>query len=500
MNNYFTIIITSVITLFIFFYFWAKYKLNYWQRKGVPTLPTNIIFGNFKDSFFQRTAPGFLFGELYHQVKNDPPYMGIYIMYKPFLLLRDPEIIKQMFVKDFNYFQNRYFTARNRNDRLGSDNLFSIHNPQWKYIRSKISPVFTSGKLKQLFGLIVETSDFLKSYLDDQFKEDVNGIKSIEAKEMSKMYTTDVVSSVAFGVRTNSFEVPTPEFYSRSSRKPTLLTAVQFFGMFFFPSLSQLFRFSFFGENTDFFRNVFWSSLNAREESKTERGDIIDSLIKLKTEKQESIFKFEGDSLVAQSAIFFIAGLESSSTTIAFALYELARNPEIQDRARKEIRENLKENGLTYDSVNNMKYLMQIINETLRLYPPAPILDRVADDDYQIPNSNVVIEKGTAVYVALPGIQKDPKYFPNPEQFDPDRFSEENKNKIPSCTFMPFGEGPRICIGARIGLLQTAIGLIRILEDYQVTVNDKHKVKIDTRIFFTLPMNGVHLFFKKINT
>ncbi|XP_044584080.1 cytochrome P450 6k1-like isoform X2 [Cotesia glomerata] len=416
---------TTVAILASIFYVWAKYKLTYWQQRGVPTLPTNLIFGNFKDAMLLRVSPGYLLGRLYNEARGDPPFLGIYIMHKPFLILRDPKIIKQMIIKDFNFFQNRYFSSRNRNDKLGTDNLFSINNPEWKYIRTKLSPTFTSGKLKQLFHLMVETSDNMKNYLDNKFADDKNKIQSIEVKDTSTMYTTDIVASLAFGISTNSFDQPTPEFYKR---------------------------------------------------------------------------RFEGDSLVAQSAIFFIAGLESSSVTISFALYELARRPDLQDRVRTEIIDNLnKFGGLTYDSIQNMKYLMQVINETLRLYPPAPIIDRVATEDYKIPDTDIIIEKGTAVYIPLPGVHKNPKYHPDPEKFDPDRFSEERKNDMESCTFLPFGEGPRICIAFRVGMLQTAVGLIRILQGYEVSVNPNYKTEISTRNIFTTPANGIHLYFKKLN-
>lgn len=87
---------------------------------------------------------------------------------------------------------------------------------------------------------------------------------------------------------------------------------------------------------------------------------------------------------MAQSSVFFIAGLESSAVTMAFALYELAKQPEIQERVRQEIHENIEEKGLTYESVLNMKYLAQVINETMRFYPPAPIIDRIAREDYKV--------------------------------------------------------------------------------------------------------------------
>ncbi|KAK0078810.1 hypothetical protein PV325_002078 [Microctonus aethiopoides] len=501
MVDYLTLLTTSVAITVGIYYVWSKYKLNYWQRLGVPTLPTNIIFGNFKDSIFLRISPGFLLGRLYKEANDDWPFFGVYVMQKPFLLLRDAKLIKQMFIRDANIFRDRYFSSRNTNDLLGSRNLVSIKHPEWKYLRAKLSPTFTTGKLKQFFSLMVETSKFLNNFLDKKFKE--RDLQSIEIKEVCTMYTTDIISSVAFGVSTNSFDDPTPEFYVRS-RTPFIMTlkrTLQIFGIFFFPWLGRFYNHSFFGKDTDYFRHVFWSSLNAREKAKVERGDMIDSLIKLKNEKQAADFKFEGDTLVAQSGIFFIAGLESSAVTMSFALYEIARNPQVQKRVREEIHECLKDNELTYDIINNMKYLMQIIHETMRFYPPAPIIDRMASEDYKIPDSDVTIKKGTIVYAPLPGLHMDPKYFPDPEKFDPDRFSDERKHEIEPCSYMPFGEGPRICIGLRVGLLQTATGLIRILNNYELSVDPKYNTAICTRNVFTTPnATGIHLYLKKIKT
>lgn len=94
---------------------------------------------------------------------------------------------------------------------------------------------------------------------------------------------------------------------------------------------------------------------------------------------------FEGDALLAQPVIFFVAGRETSITTMTCVLYELAKQPEMQRRVREEILETIRdENGVTYESVQNMKYLHQVINETLRLYPPAPLLDRVPVSDYTV--------------------------------------------------------------------------------------------------------------------
>ncbi|XP_011298218.1 cytochrome P450 6k1 [Fopius arisanus] len=493
-------LITSICALCGIFFIWAKWKLTYWQRRGVPTLPTNLFFGNFADSICGRISPGWLLGRLYSQAEPGSKFLGIYIFQQPFFLLRDPQLIKQMFIKDFNVFSGRYFAPKNSRDRIGTQNLFSIDNPEWQHLRHKLSPAFSSGKLKGLFGLMVESSESLATHLENQFKNHSGGRKCIEVKDATTRYTTDIISSLAFGVHTNSFEKSASEFYTRSRQlfADDLISAIAIFCLGFFPRVFEHCLFTtFLGQQTTYFKNMFRSSMKAREDTKSERGDIMDTLVKLRHENDDGPFKFDEETLMAQSCLFFVAGLETSATTMAFALWELAKSPDIQDRVRNEIIEKLEGGELTYEKVKQMNYLMQIISETLRIYPPAPILDRVSNRDYQIPGTDVIIERGTPVYVALPGIHMDPDYFPNPEEFDPDRFKDERNLK--SCTYMPFGEGPRICIGMRVGSLQTAVGLIRMLQNYRFSVNPSHEARVCRRGIFLKPEDGVHLYYEKIS-
>lgn len=91
-----------------------------------------------------------------------------------------------------------------------------------------------------------------------------------------------------------------------------------------------------------------------------------------------------------------------------------------------------------------------VVSETLRRYPPLAFLDRVCLADYKVPDSDLVLEKGTPVYVPMMGLHNDPEYFPEPEKYDPERFTDENKQKRPNFVYFPFGEGPHTCIGKQI--------------------------------------------------
>lgn len=103
--------------------------------------------------------------------------------------------------------------------------------------------------------------------------------------------------------------------------------------------------------------------------------------------------------------------------------------------------------------VLSLPYLDMVVSETLRMYPTLPFLDRVTMQTYKMPNSDLILEKGTPIYISMLGMHFDPEYFPDPHKFDPERFNEENKRNRPSCVYFPFGDGPRACIGKGIDLI-----------------------------------------------
>lgn len=140
---------------------------------------------------------------------------------------------------------------------------------------------------------------------------------------------------------------------------------------------------------------------------------------------------------------------------MSFLAHEIAANPEVQDKLMSEINEvqaELDGKTITYDVLQKMKYLDQVICETLRMYPAAPFIDRVCLKDYDLKYDDKVahIKKGTMMWFPVAGLHQDPKYFPNPKKFDPERFSEENKANINMDAYLPFGLGPRNCIGSRL--------------------------------------------------
>lgn len=327
-----------------------------------------------------------------------------------------------------------------------------------------------------------------------------------EIKYICLLFTTDVISSIAFGLELNSFKDETNEFLSSaiSIVDFTLWRAIEITTVFIIPKLVPLIRAKLVpNKAASVFRKVFKFTAEERRKSGSFRNDVIDILIALQNKQDNADIQFTDDMLASQAVLFLLAGFEPPSTVMAFTLYELARQPEIQTRLRKEIKDVYnKENGiLTYEAINSMEYLSMVVDETLRLYPTLPILNRevtVGPDDagYSLePFGDFVMPPGMPVYIPAAGIQRDPQYFPDPLKYDPERFSRENKQNIVSGTYMPFGFGPRTCIGERIGLLQVKVGLFHFLRNHYVKCNSKtlSTMKLISKAFIIQAEGGIHL-------
>lgn len=158
--------------------------------------------------------------------------------------------------------------------------------------------------------------------------------------------------------------------------------------------------------------------------------------------------------------------------------HELALNPNIQQKLYEEIsavQKQLDGVPVTYEAIQKMKYLDMVISETLRKWPTSFIIDRVCNKSIDLDNNGrqVHINKGDGFIIPVYAIHRDAKYYPNPDEFDPTRFSEENSKNIQSGTYLPFGIGPRSCIATRFALLECKALFYYMLLEFRLEKCDK---------------------------
>lgn len=262
-----------------------------------------------------------------------------------------------------------------------------------------------------------------------------------------------------------------------------------------------------------FFFDVVRRTIEYREKNKdVKRKDFMQLLIQLKNQGYVSVDKTDEDQLsekqsgnkkltfnevAAQAFIFFIAGFETSSSTLNFTLIELSKNPKIQQKVHEEIDKALKGGEVSYEAMNDLKYLDMCIDETLRKYPIVPILNREVSKDYSFAGSGLTIDKGTGIFIPVLGIHRNPDIYENPLEFKPERFlnSPTGNEYGKGLTYFAFGDGPRNCIGSRMGKLQVKIGLFSVLSKFSIELVDKSlitkEVEFDVTQFLLVPKNSI---------
>ncbi|KAK4878165.1 hypothetical protein RN001_010671 [Aquatica leii] len=482
--------------VFVGFVIYYKWAFKYWQRLGVPYLKPTVPFGNSQQVLLVQTSLGEALAEHYKTGKaKGYKHVGLFSFTTPEYMPIDSDIIRNILVRDFNYFCDRGLYANEEIDPLTA-HLFFLTGNRWKKLRAKLTPTFTSGKMKTMFNTVVECSQKFKQAIDIQHTQG-----PINIKIFLERYTTDVIGSCAFGLSCNSFDDPNSTFckYSKRMFEPTNLEKIQALIAVFLPSISKLFKMHVLPTDiSDFYFNIIQNTVKYRQTNNVVRNDFLQILIDLMDDGSGLTI----EEVAAQALLFFLAGFETSSSVMMYCLFELALNQNIQEKLREELNAVIKDYDqvVTYECLNDLVYMGQVLDEVMRKYPPLPVLRRICITNYKVPNTELVLEEGTIVLIPLLGVQNDPDYFPEPETFNPERFSPKNKAKLNRFCYMPFGEGPRMCIGLRFAFLQMKIGLSALLKNYKFSINKKTQMplKINPKPIVLAPMEPIWLDIKKV--
>ncbi|KAI4884178.1 hypothetical protein NFI96_027842 [Prochilodus magdalenae] len=413
---------------------------------------------------------------------------GIYDARQPVLCVMDKDILKVVLVKEcYTLFTNR------RNFQLNGplyDAVNIVEDDDWRRIRSILSPSFTSGRLKEMFGIMKKHSRSLVENLEKAAKRE----EVADVKEFFGPYSMDVVTSTAFSVDIDSLNNPNDPFVTNIKKllkfdflNPLFVLVALF--PFIAPLLAKL-DFAFFPPAvTDY----FYASLQKIKSERVSKDNkkrvdflqlMIDSQKMEKSAKEDDKESWHGLSdheILSQSMIFIFAGFETSSSTLSFFFHNMATNPETMKKLQKEIDQTFPNKASAqYDAVMSMEYLDAALNESLRLYPVGNRLERFCKKTVEI--GGLTIPKGTVVVVPTFPLHRDPEYWPDPDTFNPERFTKENKESIDPYVYMPFGAGPRNCIGMRFALVSVKLAIVEILQRFDVNVCVETKVPLELGI------------------
>ncbi|CAG9828103.1 unnamed protein product [Diabrotica balteata] len=523
-------LILLVIAIGLFYYVAIK-PLNYWKEKRVIFQEGAMwLLGNQWKFFLNRQDMFEVFEDAYNAAPN-ARYVGFYQFTVPALMIRDPKLLKQITVKDFDHFVNHRTFVPEGSDPLWSKNLLSLRDQRWRDMRAVLSPSFTSSKMKMMFHLMADCSENLVKHFLTKDQETTE----VAFKDVATRYANDIIASTAFGIRTDSFEKPKNEFYLMGKEITSFSSFwknLKIVGFITIPKIFKLLKINIFdGPSRLFFINLIEDTLRMREEKNIVRPDMLNLLIEAKkgiqhkdeqsgidetgystvqehlTGKHMQASDITNEDITAHALIFFFGGFDSVSSTMCFAAHELATHPDIQTRLREEIDQGFEEGKgkMTYEVLMKMKYLDMVISECLRKWPNFPGIDRECSKEYVIqPESPdeepLIVEKGSILVLPVMSIHHDPKYFPDPERFDPERFSDENKGKIKEYTYFPFGLGPRNCIGSRFALLEMKALFSYLLHHFEIVpiADTLIPPQLMKRNFNLMPIDGMRLGLKRL--
>ncbi|KAL3267521.1 hypothetical protein HHI36_011644 [Cryptolaemus montrouzieri] len=224
-----------------------------------------------------------------------------------------------------------------------------------------------------------------------------------------------------------------------------------------------------------------------RENNDIHRPDLIGLWIQKQKEEYDESFgenmkKKKTDlnrlNIVSQLCMFLLNSLDGSVTVLNFALYELAMNPDVQKKLIEEIDEiNSQEIEPSYNIISGLQYMDMVISETMRKWPAIIVMERRCTKPYTInaklPDEVPIhLDVGDIIIAPLYAIQMDPEYFPDPEKFDPERFSPSNRNDIKPYTYLPWGAGPRNCNGGKFALAQLKLFIFQLLSNFELVATE----------------------------
>ncbi|XP_026764750.2 cytochrome P450 6B5-like [Galleria mellonella] len=454
-----------VLTIIIYINFIGKYNEKYWKKRGVKLYEDNKILGIYWKLLTKNRALFLQLSDIYKQYAGDPA-VGVASLFTPTLYVIDPENVHHVMHTDFPAFNHRGFIV-NEDDPL-SDSILQMNGVRWKLMRQNMTPLFTSAKLKNMFYIIEKSSRDFVEYLKqnpDKLKGDTYNTLTI--------FCCKAIGATVFGIDTKP-EIISPFFKAiRDSFRPSLWNSTRYTIMMASPRLFTLLRLKQLATFKTFFINAIKQILRRREQENSRKYDFADICVSIQqrgmmTDQDTGYELVPTDELLAaQGFFFFSAGVEPIATAIFSVLIQLGKHLDILQRVQLEIDEIYRkyDGQISYDAIIETEYLDKVINESLRLHTPINFIIRHCERESVLPVGNIKVEKGTKLYLPIRDFHLDPKYFPNPHTFDPERNLIQHGSET---VYIPFGKGPRGCIGVRYARLQMKTALVHLLQHFNV--------------------------------
>ena len=501
----------SALLLFFVFILWlvyAHYFRPYYIIKratGLPGPSPKVYLGNCSEI----ARLGYLKVTEKWMAQYGPTFI-CYFGIKPVIVTEDLQIIKSVLAKNFDNFINRSYTPGYMKGNIRG--LMHLRDDDWRRIHRILRPTFSSKKVRSMSPLIQDCCERLKNKMATVIDTDT----IVDVHEWFGIVTMEIILATAFsrdisfntGKETPLIKAATCAFRSLSGRTSgsAYLEWVMMILSHFpwsVPFLRFFARRTEIARSWDYLTDTAFKLIEERRNSMNTPRSTAQDLLQLMMEahdddkgtNSETGTYLSNDEIVGEVAIFILAGYETTSNSLSYTAYLLALNPTIQDRLIKEINDYYDANPdcSLYDAAENIEYVTMVFNESMRMYPPIPRTARECRQTCAV-KDGFIIEKGFDTFIPIFLLHRNPNYWPDPDKFDPERFNPNKEQSYPTYAYLPFGEGPRQCIGRGLALVEAKMTLVAILKDFYFKKTADTEVPVELSVGITMcPKNGVKL-------
>lgn len=377
----------------------------------------------------------------------------VQVITRTFFVTTGPEYAGHVLVKNHRSFQKDR-PSHIVGEVIGNGILTS-EGDYWRRQRRIIQPSFHKRQIQNLSTLMVEETKGIVSELAGT-QEPVNlhqWMTRLALRVVSRSLFSHAIDERGFQIVNDCLE-DLLDFMVVKVRDPFTLLKWRLTG-----------REKYYWGRREELDKLLFDMVDARRAEGVGDKDLMDMLLSARdAETNEPLSREE---LRQELISIFLAGHETSANAMTYIFMLLAEHPDILQKVVAEVDEVVGDEDITFGHLPRLTYLRQVIDEGLRLYPPAWVIGREALQPTSI--GDLDLEEGDSVTIFIYGLHRNPKYWPDPERFDPDRFSEENKKLRPTHAYLPFGGGPRLCIGHQFAIFEMQIAIASILKRFTIT-------------------------------
>ncbi|EJG8372858.1 cytochrome P450 [Campylobacter coli] len=398
-------------------------------------------------------------------------------------VINDTKEVKRMMVDEVKEFPKSAFLHELLSPLLG-ESIFTTNGEVWKKQRELLRPSFEMTRISKVFNLMSEAvSDMMKRF------EKYPNASIIEVDEAMTFITADVIFRTIMSSKLDEEQGKKILDAFVTFQEQSVHTAMR--RMFRFPKwLSYVLGDRKRAKAGDVIRQVLSDIIKPRYDmaDNAEFEDILGSLLLVVDADTNKRFSFE--EILDQVAMLFLAGHETTASSLTWTLYLLSLYPDEQEKAYKEIIQVLQGENIQISHLKQFRYLTHIFKESLRLYPPVGFFAREAKKDTKVRDK--MIKKGSGVVIAPWLIHRHEGFWTNPHGFNPSRFEGEYKKDA----YLPFGVGERICIGQGFAMQEAILILANILKKYKLELEEGFVPDVVGRLTIR-SANGMRIKFSK---